>query len=223
MSNDESACLICSVFHLVVNLLVQVLLGIPLEMVHGWWRVLLVYLAGVVAGSLGTSVSDPRVYLAGASGGVYAIIAAHLATMCMVCVVGLWCGFHCKLMKNLSLTIWFLPSAGNSLYCTVYIILLFCLNNYELILKFLSERENTLLGKCRQLRLCTFQRNGSLFFPYGESSLCELCNSMVQGFPCAVEGYSADQDICYITRRIIMITKAHQFGSFCVFSQFISL
>lgn len=43
----------------------------------------MVYLAGVVAGSLGTSVSDPAVYLAGASGGVYAIIAAHVASICM--------------------------------------------------------------------------------------------------------------------------------------------
>jgi rhomboid-related protein 1/2/3 len=71
------------VFHLVVNLVVQIMLGIPLEMVHGWWRVLLVYLAGVLAGSLGTSVTDPTVYLAGASGGVYALITAHLATICM--------------------------------------------------------------------------------------------------------------------------------------------
>ncbi|KDR22447.1 rhomboid-related protein 2-like isoform X1 [Zootermopsis nevadensis] len=71
------------VFHLVVNLVVQILLGIPLEMVHGWWRVLLVYLAGVMAGSLGTSVSDPGVYLAGASGGVYALIAAHIASICL--------------------------------------------------------------------------------------------------------------------------------------------
>ncbi|PSN43466.1 hypothetical protein C0J52_03213 [Blattella germanica] len=70
-------------FHLIVNLLVQIMLGIPLEMVHGWWRVLLIYLAGVVAGSLGTSISDPAVYLAGASGGVYALITAHLATICM--------------------------------------------------------------------------------------------------------------------------------------------
>ena len=61
------------------------MLGIPLEMVHGWWRVLIVYLAGVVAGSLGTSISDPTVFLGGASGGVYALIAAHLATICMVC------------------------------------------------------------------------------------------------------------------------------------------
>lgn len=84
----SSYCLISRVFHLVVNLVVQIMLGIPLEMVHGWWRVLLVYLAGVMAGSLGTSVSDPGVYLAGASGGVYAIIAAHLASICLVCIVG---------------------------------------------------------------------------------------------------------------------------------------
>ncbi|KAL1485754.1 hypothetical protein MTO96_047230, partial [Rhipicephalus appendiculatus] len=36
---------------------------------------------GVVAGSLGSSLSDPYVFLAGASGGVYALIAAHLATL----------------------------------------------------------------------------------------------------------------------------------------------
>ncbi|XP_029664295.1 protein rhomboid isoform X4 [Formica exsecta] len=71
------------IFHLVVNLLVQIMLGIPLEMVHKWWRVLIIYIAGVAAGSLGTSVSDPTVYLAGASGGVYALITAHVATIIM--------------------------------------------------------------------------------------------------------------------------------------------
>lgn len=34
-----------------------------------------------VAGSLGTSVFDPEVYLVGASGGVYALLAAHLANV----------------------------------------------------------------------------------------------------------------------------------------------
>ncbi|XP_076667816.1 rhomboid-4 isoform X3 [Andrena cerasifolii] len=71
------------VLHLMVNLLVQIMLGIPLEMVHKWWRVLIIYVAGVLAGSLGTSVSDPHVYLAGASGGVYALITAHVATIVM--------------------------------------------------------------------------------------------------------------------------------------------
>lgn len=71
------------VIHLVVNLLVQLLLGVPLEMVHRWWRVLIIYFAGVLAGSLGTSITDPYVRLAGASGGVYAILLAHIATIIM--------------------------------------------------------------------------------------------------------------------------------------------
>ncbi|CAH1382697.1 hypothetical protein MTP99_006680 [Tenebrio molitor] len=67
--------------HLVVNLAVQIFIGIPLEMVHGWWRVLLIYVTGVVAGSLGTSMTDPMSKLAGASGGVYSLITAHIATI----------------------------------------------------------------------------------------------------------------------------------------------
>jgi rhomboid-related protein 1/2/3 len=71
-------------------------------MVHGSTRIACVYLAGVLAGSLGrfaremetyftvtnyqlfpsgTSVFDPEVYLVGASGGVYALLAAHLANV----------------------------------------------------------------------------------------------------------------------------------------------
>ncbi|GAV06163.1 hypothetical protein RvY_16190 [Ramazzottius varieornatus] len=68
-------------WHLTVNLLVQLFLGIPLELVHKYWRVAIVYLFGVIAGALGTSVTDPNVFLAGASGGVYALIAAHLASI----------------------------------------------------------------------------------------------------------------------------------------------
>lgn len=68
-------------FHIVFNILIQLALGLPLEMVHRWWRIMLIYLVGVIAGSLATSISDPDVYLAGASGGVYAIIAAHLANV----------------------------------------------------------------------------------------------------------------------------------------------
>ncbi|KAK9505636.1 hypothetical protein O3M35_009639 [Rhynocoris fuscipes] len=67
--------------HILMNIGVQILLGLPLEMVHRWWRVLIIYIAGVIAGSLGTSVCDPQVFLAGASGGVYSLISAHLATI----------------------------------------------------------------------------------------------------------------------------------------------
>ncbi|CAG9814958.1 unnamed protein product [Phaedon cochleariae] len=69
--------------HLAMNLFVQLALGVPLEMVHHWWRVLIVYFAGVIAGSLGTSVADPGVFLAGASGGVYALVTAHIAAILM--------------------------------------------------------------------------------------------------------------------------------------------
>ena len=48
----------------------------------GSLRVGAVYIAGVLAGSLGTSLSDPHTYIAGASGGVYALIAAHLVNIC---------------------------------------------------------------------------------------------------------------------------------------------
>ncbi|CAL4114189.1 unnamed protein product, partial [Meganyctiphanes norvegica] len=67
--------------HLAFNLIVQLIVGIPLEMVHGSARIGCVYQAGVVAGSLGTSVFDATVYLMGASGGVYALLAAHLANV----------------------------------------------------------------------------------------------------------------------------------------------
>ncbi|CAL4096204.1 unnamed protein product [Meganyctiphanes norvegica] len=67
--------------HLSFNILVQVLVGLPLEMVHGSLRIGFLYLVGIIAGSLGTSVFDADVYLVGASGGVYALLAAHLANV----------------------------------------------------------------------------------------------------------------------------------------------
>ena len=64
--------------HLIGNMVMQLLVGIPLEMSHGAWRVTVVYCFGVMAGSLASSVFDPTMYLGGASGGVYALVASHL-------------------------------------------------------------------------------------------------------------------------------------------------
>lgn len=60
--------------HLAANLIYQIVFGIALEVVHHWWRVGLIYLAGVLAGSLGASIFTPKIFLAGASGGVYSLI-----------------------------------------------------------------------------------------------------------------------------------------------------
>lgn len=63
--------------HIVSNLFMQLLLGIPLELVHKGFEVGMVYLAGVVAGSLSSSIFDPLSALVGASGGVYALIGGY--------------------------------------------------------------------------------------------------------------------------------------------------
>lgn len=68
-------------FHITFNLIMQVLVGIPLEMVHGSSRIACIYLSGILAGSLGTSILDPGVFLVGSSGGVYALLSAHLANI----------------------------------------------------------------------------------------------------------------------------------------------
>ena len=49
----------------------------------GWWRVMLVYMFGILAGSLWTNLLIPGVFLSGASSGVYALVTAHLATVIM--------------------------------------------------------------------------------------------------------------------------------------------
>ena len=73
--------------HFVFNMIMQILVGVFLEMEQEGWqgsfRVMIVYFSGVLAGSLGTSLSDPDTYIAGASGGCYALIAAHLATLAL--------------------------------------------------------------------------------------------------------------------------------------------
>ncbi|XP_058856213.1 rhomboid-related protein 2-like isoform X1 [Acipenser ruthenus] len=63
--------------HILGNVFLQLLLGIQLELVHKGLRVGLVYIAGVIAGSLASSIFDPLITLVGASGGVYALIGGY--------------------------------------------------------------------------------------------------------------------------------------------------
>ncbi|XP_072273481.1 rhomboid-related protein 1 [Pyxicephalus adspersus] len=72
------------------NTLLQLMIGVPLEMVHGVLRISFLYLAGVLAGSLAVSVTDMRAPLVGGSGGVYALCSAHLANVVMN-----WAGMRC--------------------------------------------------------------------------------------------------------------------------------
>ncbi|KAH9500712.1 Rhomboid- protein 2 [Bulinus truncatus] len=67
--------------HIIFNLGFQLLFGSLLEVVHKHWRVAIVYLLGVIAGCLAHSVIEPKISLVGASGGVYAILGAFVASV----------------------------------------------------------------------------------------------------------------------------------------------
>jgi rhomboid-related protein 1/2/3 len=68
-------------WHISFNILLQLVVGIPLELVHKFERVFVVYIGGILAGSLGNSIADPHSYLAGASSGCYALVAAHVSNL----------------------------------------------------------------------------------------------------------------------------------------------
>ncbi|CAG9814960.1 unnamed protein product [Phaedon cochleariae] len=65
--------------HIIVNLIFQLGFGIPLEEVHGYNRVTNIYYYGNLAGSLAHGIIDSNAILSGSSGGVYALMTAHLA------------------------------------------------------------------------------------------------------------------------------------------------
>ena len=67
--------------HIFANVFLQLIVGIPLEMVHGPGRTACIYGFGVLGGSLASFCFDPKYNLWGASGGVYGLIAAHLSTL----------------------------------------------------------------------------------------------------------------------------------------------
>ncbi|XP_077976312.1 rhomboid-related protein 2-like isoform X2 [Styela clava] len=69
--------------HILTNSFIQLLVGIPLELVHGSLRVMGIYMIGIIAGSLGSSVFDVGAYLVGASGGDFALMFAFLANVIM--------------------------------------------------------------------------------------------------------------------------------------------
>nr|CAB3265565.1 rhomboid-related protein 2-like [Phallusia mammillata] len=69
--------------HIMGNVVLQLMVGIMLEMVHKSLRVSIVYMSGVLAGSLSSSIFDPFVFLVGASGGVYALLGGYLSNVIM--------------------------------------------------------------------------------------------------------------------------------------------
>ena len=74
----------------------------------------MIYLAGVMAGSLTVAIAKPHVSLVGASGGVYALIGAHLANVIL----------NWREMNNLGFRLWLIlvevVRTGVAVYYSIY-------------------------------------------------------------------------------------------------------
>jgi len=70
-----------SLSHIGFNCVIQLIIGIPLEMKNGSSRMFMLYLMGVIAGALGSSVFDPDSNVVGASGAVYTVMGAWTAEL----------------------------------------------------------------------------------------------------------------------------------------------
>uniref|UniRef100_A0A8C6VHR9 Rhomboid-related protein 3 n=1 Tax=Naja naja TaxID=35670 RepID=A0A8C6VHR9_NAJNA len=99
--------------HLGLNVVLQLLVGVPLEMVHGATRIGFVYIAGVIAGSLAVSIADMTAPVVGSSGGVYALISAHLANIVMWWLCVTYCFISLSVSFEFGRAVWlrFYPSA----------------------------------------------------------------------------------------------------------------
>jgi len=71
--------------HLLGNMLMQLIIGIPLEYCHGTMRVMSLYSIGVVVGSFTALIVTPNALLVGASGGDFCLISAVIANVILNC------------------------------------------------------------------------------------------------------------------------------------------
>ena len=67
--------------HIATNVVIQLMLGCPLESIHGFFRIGFVYTAGVYSGAIVCGMTDVYNNVVGASGGVYSIVGMHVANL----------------------------------------------------------------------------------------------------------------------------------------------
>ena len=67
--------------HIIYNAIVQLTLGIPIELVHGSLRLGAIYVLAVIIGALSVVFATPQFIVVGASGGFYALFGVHLGNV----------------------------------------------------------------------------------------------------------------------------------------------
>uniref|UniRef100_A0A7E4W4U4 Rhomboid protease n=1 Tax=Panagrellus redivivus TaxID=6233 RepID=A0A7E4W4U4_PANRE len=97
--------------HVIMNLIMQLLLGLSLELVHNGLRIAAIYFAGAFTGALLFFVFDPKTYLVGASAGVYALISAHLADVFLN-----WSEMRFRWIRVVFFGVWVIADFGWNIY-----------------------------------------------------------------------------------------------------------
>lgn len=69
--------------HVLMNIFLNVMLGIPLEGLHGNFRMILMFNVGVLGGACCYIVNDAHTAVVGCSGGCYALIGMHFGDLIM--------------------------------------------------------------------------------------------------------------------------------------------
>lgn len=64
-----------------MTVILQLILGVLIEIVHNWKRTAIVYFSSIVGGSLFITVLRPHIYAVGASAGVYGLLFSHLSSI----------------------------------------------------------------------------------------------------------------------------------------------
>uniref|UniRef100_A0A0N5AXS1 Rhomboid protease n=1 Tax=Syphacia muris TaxID=451379 RepID=A0A0N5AXS1_9BILA len=102
--------------HLIPNIVLQLALGIPLELVHKSWRIAPLYLFAVCLGALLQYVLDPSIYLVGCSAGLYALIFAHVSN-----VIINWSEMPFRIVRLSAIILFIVYDLGGTLYRRLFV------------------------------------------------------------------------------------------------------
>lgn len=74
------------IYHLLMNITMQLVVAVPLEWYQDNIRPAIVFMAGIVFGTLGTFIFQTETKVIGASAGTYALLLSHCADCFMVSI-----------------------------------------------------------------------------------------------------------------------------------------
>lgn len=138
--------------HLWTNVLLQLILGVLLEIIHHWKRIAIIYLASVLGGSLFITVLHNEVYTVGASSGVYGLLFSHLST-----IIINWNEMDRKICRLFSLLLYIIFDISINFYFEL-VVKTDSNVSWTFRQKYLFPNRNHFIDKsCRSCRWCDYR------------------------------------------------------------------